>query len=293
MDERDFELLEALDKTKNITHAADLLYVTQSSLSKRISAIEQELDIKLLLRSRQGIRFTPEGEAVLHYAKKAAAQLEVMRVALDAKRPYICGTLNAGISINYALYRFPDILAIYRNKYPHVNTHIVTGHSRKLYLQILDGTLDVAIIRGEYPWKGSKLLLDREKIYVISSPEHKEMLLSEIPYIGHKTDTVFERELTQWIHENNIQVDQANGIYVDNISTCVEMVNRGLGWAIVPEICLENFHGNMKPLFFANGEPFVRSTYLMYSDSALALTQVEAFIKIYKDLKKENSNVDF
>ena len=50
MDERDFELLTALDKTKNITHAADLLYVTQSSLSKRINAIEQELDIKLLIR---------------------------------------------------------------------------------------------------------------------------------------------------------------------------------------------------------------------------------------------------
>ena len=43
MDERDFELLDILEKTKNITHAADLLYVTQSSLSKRITAIENEL----------------------------------------------------------------------------------------------------------------------------------------------------------------------------------------------------------------------------------------------------------
>jgi len=37
MDERDFELLKTLGKTKNITRAADLLYATQSSLSKRIS----------------------------------------------------------------------------------------------------------------------------------------------------------------------------------------------------------------------------------------------------------------
>ena len=47
----------------------------------------------------------------------------------------------------------------------------------------------------------------------------------------------------------------------------------------------------MKPLFFANGEPFVRSTYLMYSDSALSLAQVEAFINIFKELKEEDSNV--
>ena len=56
MDERDFELLDILEKTKNITHAADLLYVTQSSLSKRITAIENELGVTLLIRSRQGRR---------------------------------------------------------------------------------------------------------------------------------------------------------------------------------------------------------------------------------------------
>ena len=80
---------------------------------------------------------------------------------------------------------------------------------------------------------------------------YKGLPLNEIPYIGHKTDSVFERELAQWIHENNIQVNQAKGIIVDSIGTCVEMVNRGLGWAIVPEICLRDFHGNMKPLFLS------------------------------------------
>ena len=59
MDEKDFELLEVLDETRNITHAADKLYMTQSALSKRIKSMEQELGVEILLRSRQGIRFTP------------------------------------------------------------------------------------------------------------------------------------------------------------------------------------------------------------------------------------------
>lgn len=62
MDEKDFELLEVLDETRNITHAADKLYMTQSALSKRIKSMEQELGVEILLRSRQGIRFTPAGE---------------------------------------------------------------------------------------------------------------------------------------------------------------------------------------------------------------------------------------
>ena len=52
MDEKDYELLHALDETRNITHAADKLYMTQSALSKRIKALEQ-----LALRQGQTQQF--------------------------------------------------------------------------------------------------------------------------------------------------------------------------------------------------------------------------------------------
>ena len=58
MDEKDFELLEVLDETRNITHAADKLYMTQSALSKRIKSMEQELD---WVRTFYVIRMQAEG----------------------------------------------------------------------------------------------------------------------------------------------------------------------------------------------------------------------------------------
>ncbi len=279
MDERDFKLLAVLKETRNITKAADLLYATQSSLSKRIYGIEQELGITLILRSRHGIVFTPEGEEVLERTALAARQLELMRETLDSRRSYVCGSLNAGISVNYVFYRFPDILAKYRKEYPHVNTHITSDHSRKLYTQLMDGAIDVAVLRGEYPWKGQRVLIDQENICLICHDQYKGTPLAEIPYIGRKTDAAFEREIVQWLREHEL-APELNGIYVDSITTCVEMVNRGLGWTIVPEICLNNFHGFRQPLVFANGEPFVRPTYLMYSDTVLDLPQVKAFIDI-------------
>ncbi len=284
MDERDFKLILTLDKTGNITHAADALYVTQSSLSKRISAIEKELDIQLLIRSKQGIHFTPQGELVLAHVKAVSEQLEQMRSALDAQKGVVCGTLNAGVSINYALYRLPALLASYRKQYPQVNAHITTDQSRNLYLKVLDGSIDVAILRGEYPWKGGKILLERENICAIASVPFTldDLVNQKLSYIGRKTDASFERQLAQWMHEQNIHPDQ-HGIYVDNIATCVEMVNRGLGWCIVPEICLKDFKGCVIPLRFINGEPFVRSTYLMYTQSAFKLPQAEAFIRVIRN----------
>ena len=282
MDERDFELLKVLKETGNITHAADRLYITQSSLSKRINAIEKELNTCILLRSRQGVHFTPEGEIVLKRVSEAACLLDIMRTELESQKGYICGTLNAGVSINYALYQLPELLADYHRKYPHVTTRISTDQSRNLYQQISSGKIDVAVIRGEYDWKGEKILLNRENVCAIRSKNDEKRSLHALPFIGRKTDTQFEREISQWMREKHLQ-PKNNGIFVDNITTCVEMVKRGLGWSIVPEICLKDFDGIADPLVFENGEPFVRSTYIMYNNNVMELPQVKAFIDLLKN----------
>ena len=181
MDEKDFELLEVLDETRNITHAADKLYMTQSALSKRIKSMEQELGVEILLRSRQGIRFTPAGEKVLEHSRAALKQMEQLRRGLDAMQGEVCGTLKAGVSVNFSYYRLSEVLAEYHKKYPRVRLDIATGHSRHLYQQMLDGTLDIAVLRGEYPWDGTQFLLSQEDICLIYAREYEGKPLSDYP----------------------------------------------------------------------------------------------------------------
>ena len=284
MTERDFEILEILNRTKNITHAADLLYINQSALSKRIIAIEEELEVTLMVRSRQGIHFTAEGEKVLYYTQEAKKLLELMREDLKDSNTKISGTLRAGISINYSQYNLPQILSEYKKKFPNVTTHITTEYSRNIFFKITNGEVDIAIVRGEFPWNENKILLEEENICLIYNNQDIGKNLSELQYIGRKTDTTFEREIAQWLRENDLKIKK-DGIYVDNINTCVEMVKQGLGWAIVPEICLKNFEGQIKPLVFKNGQAFTRSTYLLYSNSVSKLPQVREFIKIIQNRK--------
>ena len=226
MTERDFELLDILSQTGNITKAADRLYITQSSLSKRIVTIEEELGVTILLRSRQGIHFTPEGETVLEHTRKAGALMNAMRAELTTRKDEICGTLNAGVSINFAQYRLPALLGTYKKKYPHVNTHIISGHSRNQYMKVLDGSIDVAILRGEFLWNENRILISREPVCAIMNTEFELSDLDQVPFISRRTDASFERELARWLHENDIHITNT-GIVVDNISTCVEMVKNG------------------------------------------------------------------
>lgn len=284
MNEQDFQLLLTLEKTKNITHAADILYVTQSSLSKRITQLERELKVQLLLRSRQGIRFTPEGETVLHHIHHVVGELTNMRGALHNIEAEVSGTLRAGVSVNFSQYRLPDILAKYRQLYPRVTTNVTTEHSRNLYLRLMNQELDIAILRGEFPWTGAKKLLSQEKICIITTEEQQHIPLTELPFIGRVTDSSFERSLIRWFHEQNLPLS-TEGITVDNIGTCVEMVKRGLGWSAVPEIGLSDFTGILRPMVFADGTPFIRATYLMYHEFALSLRQVKAFIELTESME--------
>ena len=282
MDEKDFEILSILNETRNITRAAKQLYITQSALSKRIKAIEKELGIEMLIRSRQGIRFTPAGEAVLTHSTCAAREMKLMRRHIDTMNEEICGTLNTGISINFALYKLPDILADYHKKYPNVNLQITTGQSRHLYRQMLDGSLDIAVLRGEYPWDGIQFLLSQENICLVYNQEYEGTPLSDYLYISHKTDIYQSAMMTRWMHEQNLN-PRTNGVCVDSITACTEMVKRGIGWGLLPEIALENFHGCKKPCTFINGEPFIRRTYILCHREAVELPQVNAFMEILKN----------
>ena len=163
MEVRDLEILRILQETRNITHAADRLYMAQSAVSKRVKAIERELGVVLLLRSRHGVRFTPAGEAVLRYEKAAGSQLEQLHQELSRLQQGAAeGTLRVGAVTPYALGRLPPALAAYKKCAPAVAVQVVTGTNRDLQQQMLDGTLDLAVTTAECRWDGPRYFLPQE-----------------------------------------------------------------------------------------------------------------------------------
>ena len=150
MDKRDYELLLALDQHKNITKAAQSLYMTQPAITKRIQKMEEELHCPLLIRSKRGVLLTPAAESLLPCARTILKNMEQMEELAAASQDYICGTLRLGCSLNYAHYRLPAILKDYTDRYPKVEVHITTEQSRQLYKMLCKEEISLAILRGEY-----------------------------------------------------------------------------------------------------------------------------------------------
>ena len=106
MDEKDYELLLDLNRTKNITKTAQELYMPQPAITKRIQKMEEELQCTLFLRSKKGILFTPAGEQILPYASEILANSRKLKEQVSVCQDQICGTLRLGSSLNFAHYRF-------------------------------------------------------------------------------------------------------------------------------------------------------------------------------------------
>ena len=287
MDEHDYELLQVLKETGNITHTAEKLYVTQSSISKRLRLLENELGVSLMVRSRHGVTFTAEGDIVLRHILNIQKELEAMHTDLDRQQGAVAGPLRLGISTNYAMFRLADRLAAYQAKYPLVTANITAQNSQSVYNMLLSGNVDIGILRGEHEdWRGERVLLEREPICLVTSHNNASRLLKDFPQITWKANSDFVREVVQWKRENNL-LSAPSTIRAENTLTCLIMVSRGMGWSIVPSICLKDFDGESQPLFFANGEPLERSTYLMYTRQAAQLPQVSAFIECMHNYLRE------
>ena len=76
MKDTDWEILYRLYETPNMTKVADMLYISQPSLTKRVKNMEKEFGVKIINRTSKGVKFTSEGE---YLAKKAKEYMEFIK----------------------------------------------------------------------------------------------------------------------------------------------------------------------------------------------------------------------
>lgn len=278
MDEKDCELIQMLSQTQNITKAAERLFTTQSALTKRIQKLEDELGCELFIRSRKGVLFTPAAERILPYTRQVTESMDRIRSQAAIYRKEVAGTLKLGVSINFARYRLPDILKRFMDQYPLVDIHINTMQSTGLYQSLVKNDISIAIVRGSFKWDEGSVTLSNEPVCLVTDREHAGAPLSDFPYIGRHTDAGFYEKIQLWRAENGCQNSRTN-LWVDDIGSCLEMVSRGIGWSILPQICLEQFDGRITPLYFKDNTPFTRSSHILYKHDCFELPQVKKFIQ--------------
>lgn len=128
----------------NFTKAADVLYISQPTLSRHIGMLEQELGTKLLVRDNRQVSLTKAGEILLDGAKTVLDQYALIRQRIHQADAGISGELTvASMSLYYP--KLYEVFQQYHSRYPDVIFRL-QFHDMGLFSEALThGKVDVAI----------------------------------------------------------------------------------------------------------------------------------------------------
>lgn len=148
-----FYYFSVLAEYKNFSVAAEEVYMSQSSLSKRIKSLEDKLGTELFIRRPRSIELTETGRKLLPYAQNISKEYSALR--RDVSRLAVKeSTLRIAATSFLSYYGITNQIADYMNRRPEVNISVKemsSGHSVKL----LDaGEIDGVIMFHRHPFDG-------------------------------------------------------------------------------------------------------------------------------------------
>ena len=133
----------------NFTRAADHIGIAQPALTIAIKKLEQEVGLQLINRAEKNALLTAEGKVLYQSASKLLAQAKQMSIELDELKNLDQGTVRFGVSAMMGSYYFPQVLTQFKQQYPNIKVQLVDQGTASLQGMLLNGELDIALIRGD------------------------------------------------------------------------------------------------------------------------------------------------
>lgn len=266
MDEKDWRFIDLLYKEKSISKVSNKIFISQPALSSRLLKIEDEMGVKLILRTNKGVEFTEAGIYLAKEANKMMIYLSKLKETLlqineNTKNIIVIGAGNYTVK-----YRINDILNNFKNLNSNIQFKIINTKSRDISNLLQDGTIDIGFGCNLYKWDGKRNLLEKEKVVVISK---KEITLEDLPnleMIDYQTDLKFKKSIIDW-YNDSYKSSPNIGIFVSSLDLCLSTLIVSDYYAIVPQHLVENdlrFHildatNNLNSLY--------RSLWILYRDN--------------------------
>lgn len=146
MDLNDTLVFVRVAQAGSFSAAARLMGMPVSTLSVRVSRLEQRLGVTLLQRTTRRLRLTEAGQAYLQQAARGLEEIAQAEAQIDAGRHEAQGLLRITLPIDMGDEQLLEILSAYRARHPGVSVELVFSDVR---LDLVEQGLDVALRAGE------------------------------------------------------------------------------------------------------------------------------------------------
>lgn len=280
--------------TNSFTKAADALALTQPAVSQHIHNLEEELGVKLFIRSHNQLRLTANGEIVDKYARRLLAISNNLTQSLKDEKENV-SSLTVGITHSVESSQIVEAFAEYSNQSKGLTIKVVTDTVENLHKMIRNFELDFLIINGKL--KDSKLnymTMDTDCLVLAVSPTHrlaaqntvtleelkKEKLILRLP--TSNTISLFDQALNQ----NNLSVSDFDVVLeMDNIATIKDLIRQNFGVSVLSKsACMDEIRkGKLIGLPIENLS-LIRDINIIYPKDYENLQTIQDIVELYNRL---------
>lgn len=146
MDIRVLRYFLTVVREENISRAADILFITQPTLSRQLQELEKELDTKLFIRGKNKITLTDSGMLLRRRAEELVELVDKTEREFLCKEKSLSGTISIGCGETLAVKVLSEIIAAFSKEYPEVCFELYTGAADYIKEKIDHGLLDVGLL---------------------------------------------------------------------------------------------------------------------------------------------------
>jgi DNA-binding transcriptional LysR family regulator len=247
MDIANLQAFTAVADNASFSLAAEQLHLTQPAISKRISALETELDTCLFDRLGRRVLLTEAGYTLLPRARRILAELEDSRRALRNLSGHVTGSLSLATSHHIGLHRLPPVLRVFASRYGQVQLDMRFMDSELACAAVVHGDVELGIVTLplQPPVSLQTLPLWTDRLLVVANRVHPlarqrritPHLLSRYPAILPGEVTFTRSIIDQLFEPLNLRLTVA--FATNYLETIKMMVAVGLGWSILPHTMLD------------------------------------------------------
>lgn len=240
-----YRALAAVAELKNITKASNRLGYTQSGVSHLVSALEDDLGVTLLLRSKSGTTLTEEGMAMLPYVQRVLEDEDALRAKALELRDATVGKLRLATFSSVAIQWLPKILSRFTSLHPGVEVCVTNGTYSTVEDALASGSADCAFVPLPTLPEFTATRLFHDRLLAVVD-ERNPLAAREDLTAADLTGETFIVPAEGSNHDIGklfaaAGTHPANTLDINDDYAAVAMVRQRLGVTILPELMLRGF----------------------------------------------------